>query len=167
MRYLISEVEFFIPTVEEYKDHVVVIRRDQLEGEKLYVAPKDLVFASAQFATDADEPKTIEHFADFVLFSANTKGLEVNFDPKNRDSIGFYDSAEDVSATIVSVENKFLILVEKETTNIRILRDFINGTLGEEAYVLVSNPGEEEKMVNSEVSEEEQNSIVEESNKEE
>lgn len=130
MRYLLSEVEFFLPTLEEYSGHVVVIRKDQLDGERLFVAPKDLLFASANFGSDEGQYKVIDHFADIVIFIAKCNGLNVSFDSKSQSTLQVIDETNNLEATLCTVHGKYVLITDLFTKNFELVRDFIQEHFG-------------------------------------
>lgn len=162
MRYLLSEVDFYLPTVEEYKSHVVVIRRDQLEGEKLFIAPRDLVFASASFGSSENKYNVIDNFADLIIFSAQDEHtFSINFDSSSESTLRIYDGETRTVATLCMVDGKYIILTPKHTDIIELVKKFIVENLGSEAFIIESEPEVElETKETPAVSEVEKNALI-------
>lgn len=121
MRYLLSEVEFYIPTLKDFEKSVVVIRRDQLEGAKLYIAPKDLVFASAQFGSNSENTCSIPKFADIILLLIEIdSGLTVNYNINDPDTISLHSGSGKVSKLKFIADSYLLI-----TDDVSEVREFI------------------------------------------
>ena len=132
MQYLISEVEVYVPTLDQFKKNVVVVRRDQLEGEKIYIAPKELVGVVGRFGSE-NNSVAFPHFADIILF---LKATNSNFNYQSDINMVTIITEND-PIYLSSVDGEKVIMEVSEFLNeARSLYDFLT-SLG--VHVLVAS----------------------------
>ena len=132
MQYLISEVEVYVPTLDQFKKNVVVVRRDQLEGEKIYIAPKELVGVIGRFGSE-NNSVAFPHFADIILF---LKATNSNFNYQSDINMVTIITEND-PIYLSSVDGEKVIMEVSEFLNeARSLYDFLT-SLG--VHVLVAS----------------------------
>lgn len=134
MKYLISEVEFYEPTIEQFKSKVIVVRRDQLEGEKLYIAPFEITKVAASFS-DSENTIDIPNFADLILYF-RTINVSFSYDSDTKTISVICD---DEAIELTYIESKFLMEVDEFGPNCRNIYDFME-SLGLHIVVATTLP---------------------------
>lgn len=135
MKYLISEVEFYKPTVKGFLGNIVVLRRDQLLGENIYVAPKDFEDVAASFSGE-ENSIYFPNFADIIIF---IKAINFGFSlSKDKTSITVATDKSPIVLTHLE-DNKVLMQVSEFEGNERSFYDFLT-EIGIELLVATTLP---------------------------